>query len=329
MLPSAMQSPFATWLDAREPVLLDGGLGTELERRGHTQLGKLWSAALVRTNPAAIREVHRDYLNAGAQVISTATFQAALPVIRHTGLHRAEAEDLLRDAVALASRERDRFHHHHPDKPRPLVAASVGPFGAALCNGSEYTGRYEVSEKQLVAFHVERLRLFAESEADVIACETIPSLLEARVLLQLLTALPLRPFWLSLTCRDARHLADGSPLTEILQATRDVPNLCAIGVNCVGPRLLPRVIATLREHTVLPVLAYPNASNAWHLETRQAVDETPPAAFAQASQTWLAAGAQIIGGCCRTTPAHIAAMRDAMLTTPPSHGRWSSAFRRC
>jgi len=311
-----MQSPFAPWLDAGEPVLLDGGLGTELERRGHTQLGRLWSAALVRTNPAAIREVHRDYLNAGAQVISTATFQAAMPVIRHTGLHRAEAEDLLRDAIALATRERDRFHHHHADKPRPLVAASVGPFGAALCNGAEYTGRYEVSEKQLVAFHVERLRLFAESEADVIACETIPSLLEARVLLQLLAALPHRAAWLSLTCRDARHLADGSPLSEVLQAAQDMPNLCAIGVNCVGPRLLPRVIDTLRDHTALPVLAYPNASNAWHLETRQAVDETPPDAFGLAARSWLQAGARIIGGCCRTTPVHIAAMRQAMAPAP-------------
>ena len=316
MLPGAMQSPFAPWLDAGVPVLLDGGLGTELERRGHTQLGKLWSAALVRTNPAAIREVHRDYLSAGAQVISTATFQAALPVLRSTGLHRAEAEDLLRDAVALATRERDRFHHHHADKLRPLVAASVGPFGAALCNGAEYTGRYEVSEKQLVAFHVERLRLFAESEADIIACETIPSLLEAKVLLKLLAALPAQPAWLSLTCRDARHLSDGSPLSEVLHAAQDVPNLCAIGVNCVGPRLLPRVISTLSDHITLPLLAYPNASNAWHLETRQAVDETPPDAFGLAAKSWLQAGARIIGGCCRTTPAHIIALRQAMASAP-------------
>lgn len=269
----------------------------------------------MRTNPAAIREVHRDYLNAGAHIISTATFQAALPVLRGTGLHRAEAEDFLRDAVALATRERDRFHHRHPEIIRPLVAASVGPYGASLCNGSEYTGRYEVTEKQLIAFHVERLRLFAESDADIIACETIPSLVEAKVLLNLVAALPYRAAWLSLTCRDVRHLADGSPLSEVLAVAQDVPNLCAVGINCVAPRLVLQTLDTLARHTELPIVVYPNASNAWDLHTRQPVDETPPEAFATAAQNWLGNGAQIIGGCCRTTPAHIAAMREMMTSS--------------
>lgn len=312
-----MSNPFAHWLDAGDPVLLDGGLGTELERRGHTQLGKLWSAALVRTNPAAIREIHREYMDAGAKIITTATYQAALPTLRSIGLHRAEAEDFLRDAVALATRERDRFVHRHAGHYRPLVAASVGPYGASLANGAEYTGDYDVSDRQLVSFHVERLRILAETEADVIACETIPSLREARVLLQLLQALPHRWAWMSLICRDATHLADGSSLCEVLKLTQDVPNLCAVGINCIAPRYGERSIEILQRNATAPVLVYPNASNDWSPSARRAPEAADPESFAQEARKWLRAGAQIIGGCCRTTPAHIRAL-GSILNHPRS-----------
>ena len=303
-----MSNPFAHWLDAGDPVLLDGGLGTELERRGHRQLGRLWSAALVRTNPTAIREVHREYMEAGAKIITTATFQAAVPTLRSTGLHRAEAEEFLRDAVALATRERDRFVRRHPGHYRPLVAASIGPYGASLCNGAEYTGAYDITDKQLISFHVERMRVLGESEADMIACETIPSLPEARILLQLLQALPSRWAWLSLMCRDESHLADGSSLCEVLKRAQDVPNLCAIGINCIAPRIAVRTIDTLQRYATAPILVYPNASNAWDSATHQPEDEAVPEAFAREAQTWVQAGAQIIGGCCRTTPAHVQAL---------------------
>jgi len=305
-----MSNPFAPWLDAGLPVFLDGGLGTELERRGHTPLGKLWSSALVRTNDHAIREVHRDYLDAGANVITTATFQAAVPTLRSAGLHRAEAEELLRDAVAIAARERDRFIHRHFGIRRPLVAASVGPYGASLCNGAEYTGDYEITPKQLISHHVERLRILAETEADVIAFETIPSLAEALVLLELLQALPHRWAWMSFTCRDATHLADGNDLREVLMAAQDVPNLCAIGVNCIAPTLALAVIEHFNHYATTPIMAYPNASNEWDHTTRQPLDETTPEDLAAQSLAWRQAGAHIIGGCCRTTPSHIRAMAD-------------------
>ncbi len=311
-----MSTPFAHWLETGESVLLDGGLGTELERRGHTQLGRLWSAALVRTNPNAIREVHRDYMEAGSKIITTATFQAALPTLRSTGLHRAEAEEFLRDAVALATRERDRFVHRHPGHYRPLVAASIGPYGAALCNGTEYTGAYEISDKQLVSFHVERLRVLAATEIDLFAFETIPSLLEARVLLSLLEAIPQRWAWLSFTCRDATHLADGNLLSEALEAAQDVPNLCAIGINCVPPQQVLKTIDTLQRHTNLPIIVYPNASNVWDTVRRVPLDEVSPEAFAESASQWPQGGAQIIGGCCRTTPEHVSALNRMLARQP-------------
>ena len=303
-----MSSPFAPWLDSGEPVLLDGGLGTELERRGFRRLGMLWSAALVRTNEHAIRDVHHDYLEAGADVISTATFQASIPTLRSTGLHRAEAEEFLRDAIAIAALERDLYMRRHPGARRPLVAASVGPFGASLQNGAEYTGDYEVSSRQLVSYHVERLRVLSETDADFIACETIPSLPEALVLMELLAALPFAPAWISFTCRDATHLADGNELREALIAAQDVPNLCAIGVNCIGPELAMPVLETLLQYASAPIIVYPNACNSWDFTTRQSSGMVGPEALAEQSRHWVRAGAQIVGGCCSTTPDHIRAL---------------------
>ena len=308
-----MNSPLSPWLEQGSPLLLDGGLGTELERHGHTQLGKLWSSALVRTNPAAIREVHREYLHAGAACITSATFQASLPTLRSAGLHQAEAEDLLRDAVALASRERDRFFHHHPQALRPLVAASIGPFGASLCNGAEYTGDYRLTQRELRAFHADRWTVLCDSEADLIAFETIPSMDEARALLSLLATQPKRSAWISFTCRDTRHLTDGTPLKEVIEATNDAANLCAVGVNCIAPRNASRITENLAAISNKPIIVYPNASNDWDLTSRTAHDETSPEDFARAATQWLKAGAYVIGGCCRTTPAHIAAIRAALM----------------
>ena len=307
-----MNSPFAPWLDQGSVLLLDGGLGTELERRGHTQLGKLWSSALVRTNPAAIREVHHDYLEAGADCITTATFQASMPTLKSVGLHPAEAEELLRDAVALAVRERDRFLYRHPERLRPLVAASIGPYGAALCNGAEYTGNYHLSQREFRAFHADRWRVLCDSDADVIALETIPTWQEARALLSLLSASPSRQAWISFTCRDARHITDGTPLAEVLKATNEVPNLCAVGVNCIAPRLAQGISDKLAALSSKPVIVYPNASNAWDLKSRVPHDEASPETYARAAAQWHQAGASIIGGCCGTTPKHLAAVRDAM-----------------
>jgi homocysteine S-methyltransferase len=216
----------------------------------------------------------------------------------------------LRDAVAIAALERDRFVHRHPGVRRPLIAASVGPFGASLQNGAEYTGDYDVTPKQLISHHVERLRVLSETDADFIACETIPSLPEARVLLDLLTALPHAPAWISFTCRDATHLADGNDLREVLIAAQDVPNLCAIGVNCIAPQLALPLMDTLLHYASAPIIVYPNASNAWDITTRETIDITLPQAFAEQARLWRKQGAQIFGGCCCTTPDHIRAMAN-------------------
>lgn len=319
-----MDNPFAPWLRDERIVILDGGLGTELERRGHRDLGRLWSSALVDSNPDAVREVHRDYLEAGADVIATATFQAAVPTLLECGYSRSAGERLLRHAVALAVGERDAFvkrftgadgGNRRPVGRRagmPLVAASIGPFGTHLADGSEYTGGYDLSVDQIIDFQRDRWQVLADTDADLIACETVPSIADVMALSSLLRETPDRWAWISVVCRDADHLADGTPLEQALECLRDAPNLAAVGVNCIPPNLAVAAIETLRSLTSLPIAVYPNASNAWDMETRRPVDQLSAAEFAKAARTWKSCGAQIIGGCCRTTPEYVRAIRAVL-----------------
>lgn len=300
-----MKNPFASWLDAGRTVVLDGGLGTELERRGYRDLDRLWSSALVEVDPAALREVHRDFLLAGSDVIATATYQAAVPTLIECGHERGSAMRVLRDAVRLAVEERDAH------APSALVAASIGPFGAHLADGSEYTGAYRLSDDELHAFQSARWHLLAESDADLLACETMPSLADVRACVRLMKETPERWAWISLMCRDAGHLVDGTALTEVLALLDDVPNLAAVGANCVPPCLVPALMDAFRAATPLPLMIYPNASNAWKMEMGRPLDELSPAEFAAQSVAWRSHGAQIIGGCCKTTPSHVQALKAA------------------
>ena len=294
-----MDNPFAPWLNAGRTVILDGGLGTELERRGHQNLGRLWSSALVETNPSALREVHRDFLTAGADVIATATYQASMPTLIECGHDRQSAAQVLRAAVQLVIEERDAH------ASTALVAASIGPFGAHLADGSEYTGGYNVTADDLYQFQSERWHILADSAADIFACETMPSMADVQAIVRLLHETPDRWAWISLMCRDANHLADGTSLSDVFAILNDIPNLAAIGANCIPPRLAPAIMDTFRASTSLPLMVYPNASNAWDMKMGQKLDDLSPTEFAAESTTWNSHGAQIIGGCCQTTPEHV------------------------
>lgn len=311
MRSNRMSNPFARWLDADRTVILDGGLGTELERRGHRNLGRLWSSALVTTNPDALREVHRDFLLAGADVIATATYQASVPTLLECGYDRSGAVHTLRDAVSLAIDERNA---HAPDA---LVAASIGPFGAHLADGSEYTGAYTLTEDELYAFQIERWQIFADSPADILACETIPSLSDVRAFARLLRETPGRWAWISLMCRDTHHLADGTPLAEVFAVLNDIPNLAAIGANCIPPNLAPAIMDTFRSATTRPLMVYPNASNAWKMEMGKPIDELNAEQFAAESPAWQQHGAQLIGGCCKTTPEHVRELKRRLSEVVP------------
>jgi homocysteine S-methyltransferase len=311
----ATRDPLAALLDEQGVVVLDGGLATELETRGHDLSDALWSARLLLDAPEAIREVHAAYLEAGADCVVSGSYQATVEGFRQRGVGREEARKLLSSSVELARQARDTFFRDAPPgRRRPLVAASVGPYGAARADGSEYVGRYDLDEAGLLDFHRERFALLAASGADLLACETLPSRAEARVLLRLLDETPGARAWFSFTARDAAHLSDGTPVAEMVRELGH-ERVVAIGVNCVPPVLVPGLLAELGRAGARSLVAYPNSGERWNASARGWEGAPQGSRPDEACAAWRDAGAVFLGGCCRVGPAAIARMRHRLLET--------------
>jgi len=292
---------------------MDGGLATQLEKQGCDIGNTLWSASLLMTDTQPIVDASRAYLDAGAEIIATASYQASCEGFARMGISADEANSLMLLSVDLAKRAREEFLADNPYSDRmSLVAASVGPYGAAQHDGSEYTGCYNVSADALRLFHSDRLKLFDNSDADVLALETIPSITEAEVLATLLRDCN-TPAWVSFSCRDAQHISDGTKIERVASLYHDHPTVLAFGVNCTSPQHITALVRRIRQ--ALPstaVVAYPNSGETYDVADNTWSGTVTPVDYATAASEWVAAGAKLIGGCCRTGPAHIRAMATAI-----------------
>jgi homocysteine S-methyltransferase len=301
-------NPIAERLNSQPVIVLDGALATELERRGADLRDPLWSARCLIESPDIIRAVHMDYFKAGADVATTATYQATFEGFGRRGIDRARAERLMRDAVALATAARDEFWadpSNRRSRSRPLVAASVGPYGAMLADGSEYRGRYAVSDRELAEFHRPRLEVLAGTGADLIACETLPCLREAAVLARLLEDLPSVDAWISFSCMDGKHNSQGEEIADCAAALRGHDRLSALGVNCTSPGHITELLSRMQAKADKPLLAYPNSGEAYDAVTKQWSGGANRPGLSEQVRNWYRAGARLIGGCCRSTPGDI------------------------
>jgi len=289
-----------TGLLDRGPLVLDGGLATELERRGHDLGDDLWSARLLRDDPAAVVDAHLGFLRAGAEVSTTASYQASTTGFAAVGIDAAGTRSLLHRSVELARQAGDRYAAE--SGRRSLVAASVGPYGAVLADGSEYSGDYGLDVQALREFHRPRLEWLAEARPDVLACETVPSLTEVEALLAEVADLGL-PVWLSLTV-DGDRTRMGEPAGEAFAMARDVDVVVAVGVNCCAPTGLASLLADAVRLSGRPAVAYPNSGEIWDGPARRWVGR-PGFAPGEAAR-WVEAGARLVGGCCRVGPDDIA-----------------------
>jgi len=312
-----LTSPIEPILRARGVVVLDGGLATELERRGHNLDHPLWSARVLQSQPETIRDIHLSYLEAGADCLITSSYQASLPGLTAEGLTALEAKAVLERSVNLAVDARSEFLDGRNDESaasRPLVAASIGPYGAYLSDGSEYRGDYGVSRGDLRKFHEARWAILSESGADLLACETIPSFTEAQVLLELLQERPGTFAWVSFSCRNDETICDGTPIAECAQLLGESEQIVAIGVNCTAPRHIGSLIQHIRIAAPnRPVGVYPNAGQIYDAGSRSWTGVAEPVDFGDLAVEWARQGAQLIGGCCGTGPEHIAAVRAALV----------------
>lgn len=293
-------------------VILDGALATELEVRGADLNHALWSAKLLKENPALIKEVHIDYLKSGANIIATASYQASFIGFEKQGYTKEEAIHYLQLSVDLAIEARNEFlaSQNGASLLSPLVAASLGPFGAALADGSEYTGYQNVSIEQLMEFHQERLALIQQTEADIIAFETIPSLDEAIAIKNLLAEQPSKKAWVSFSCKDEKHLCSGELFEDAVKVLNDSKEIVGIGVNCTPPQYIESLIKIAQPITDKIIMVYPNKGETYNPVTK--VWEPLNGCsnhFITDAKLWLAAGAKAIGGCCRTGPLEIQQLR--------------------
>jgi homocysteine S-methyltransferase len=283
-------------------LIADGGLATELEARGHDLSDGLWSARLLVEAPREVTAVHTAFFRAGAMIATTASYQASFDGFADSGIGRDDTVRLLRRSVELAKTARDEV-----GVAGRRVAASVGPYGAAGADGSEYRGRYGLGVAQLEDWHRPRLEVLADAGADVLALETIPDVDEAEALVNLVQSLGV-PAWLSYTIDGTRTRA-GQPLADAFAVAVGIPEIVAVGVNCCAPDDVLPAIGQARE-TGKPVIVYPNSGERWDSARRAWVG--PSRFSARLAVQWAAVGARVIGGCCRVRPADIAELAAAL-----------------
>ena len=301
-------NPVNSILDDYPVLVLDGALATELERRGCDLKDALWSAKILLEQPEIIKGVHLDYFKAGADCAITASYQATLEGFARRGLSVSEAIALIQKSVRLAMEARDEFWadgSNRADRPKPFVAGSVGPYGAFLADGSEYRGIYGLTEKELMDFHRPRMKALIEAGAELLACETIPCLIEAQAIAKLLKEFPSITAWISFTARDGQHISEGQVFSDCVKELEDYPQIRGVGINCTSPKYIPDLIREAKKVTAKPVLVYPNSGETYDAAKNDWNGDPVLHSFGEEARGWYAAGARLIGGCCRTTPEDI------------------------
>ena len=295
-------------LNNQRIAIIDGAMATELEARSCDLNDDLWSARVLLEQPELIRAVHLDYFNAGADIAITASYQATVDGFAKRGLSREQALSLMKKSVQLAQEARDEFwakEENRVGRVRPLIAGSVGPYGAYLADGSEYRGDYNLSEDELIAFHRPRIEALIASGADLLACETIPCGIEARALIRLLAEFPNTVAWFTFTAKDGELISNGERIADIAAFLDKQAQAAAIGINCTSPLHIPSLVREIKKNSSKPIIVYPNSGEYYSAVTNTWHGETSSDKFGLQSKEWFENGATLIGGCCRTTPGHI------------------------
>ena len=289
--------------------IIDGGLATELVRHGQgfIDTDPLWSARLLMTDPSAIRDAHSGFLEAGANVIITASYQASVEgFVKHAGVTKDKAEQLIRESVTVAKEAREKFMSEKQIKAddRPLVAGSVGPYGACLHDGSEYTGSYvdSMTKEELINWHRTRVKLLVESDVDLLAVESLPAKKEAEAIIDLLKEFPSARAWVCFTCKDHHHTSHGEPFQEAVLATLSSDQIFGVGCNCTAPNLVESLLNDIKGVIgIKSIVVYPNSGEIWTNEKKWQSNDEMRRIHTYVPE-WLRLGANWVGGCCRTTP---------------------------
>ena len=301
-----INNPMTELLKHKKYIIIDGALASELQRRGCDLNDSLWSAKVLIEQPQLIEQVHYDYFKAGADCAITASYQATPRGFAQKGMDNTQSIALIKKSVELAQQAKQRYLAEIPQHKPLLIAGSVGPYGAYLANGSEYTGDYQLSESEFIDFHRIRMQALIEAEVDLLACETMPCFAEIKALSKLLQQFPHMTCWFSMTLKDAKHISDGTPLSIVVEYLNQVDQVIAIGVNCIALDKVTSALTTLQQLTAKPLIVYPNSGEQYDPSTKQwHKNHQHNCTFTNQVATWTKLGAKLIGGCCQTTPSDI------------------------
>ena len=294
-------------LDTNGIMVIDGSMATALENMGADLNNSLWTAHALATKPELVRQVHTNYFRAGADCGITCSYQATIPGLMNKGYSRAEAEELIRRAVKVFLEAREQWWAEEGEaagRQYPLCLAGVGPYGAYLADGSEYTGSYSVSDQTLYDFHARRLELLLEAGADMLLIETQPSLHEAMLAARIAEDLG-ADYWVSFSCRDRLHNGRGEPVRECAGELSALPHLKMIGVNCTKPEYIVSLISEMKAATTLPIAVYPNSGEVYDPVTKTWSGTDGSLSFEEYALSYMKAGASAVGGCCTTVEKQI------------------------
>lgn len=306
-------NPVEKFLKGNKLMILDGALATELERRGCDINDSLWSAKILAKNPEVIKDVHYDYFASGADCAITASYQATIKGFVENGYSEDEARRLISKSVEIAKEARDEFwkdEKNRENRSYPIVAASVGPYGAYLADGSEYRGNYNISDDELKNFHKERIELLIKAGADILACETIPCLQEAKAIVEVVKEFEGVYCWISFSCKSETEISDGTLISTCIKELEALPQVAAVGINCTAPNYVSSLIKEIKEVSKKAIVAYPNSGEEYNANTKDWHGKTSDKCFCESCKSWYEDGARLIGGCCRTTPEDIKSIAD-------------------
>jgi homocysteine S-methyltransferase len=279
-----------------EVTLLDGGFSTALEELGNTLNTTLWSGELLKSHPDQVRAAHQLFVDAGAQLLISSSYQITYPGCIAHGWSKEEV-----DAAIIASTELARF-------PGVKVAASIGPYGAYLADGSEYRGNYGLSKDELKDFHRDRLRALIATKPDLLAVETIPELTEAQAIIELIDEIdPAMPFWVSFSCKSESELSSGEKFADAVTLVNSAKSVVAVGINCTKPSSIEPLLKSAKS--VIPYVVYPNSGREWDSINKEWLGPVASSFEPSDIQAWKSLGATIIGGCCGVSPRDIAELR--------------------
>lgn len=294
-------------------IVKDGGLATEIEKMGYSLRDVLWSSKMLVENPGIIKKVHESYLEAGADLLITSSYQASIPGFIKGGFGEADARRYIRLSAALAAGARDEFWDSCADKrtrPRPLVAGSVGCYGAYLANGAEYRGDYRLSGKEYRDFHGPRIEELLGAGCDMIAFETVPLLEEAVEMALLMKDFPGVPSMLCFSARDGIHISSGEDFSDCVREIGSIGSVTSIGINCSDPLIIEGLVRTAVSAAYGPVAVYPNSGEYYDIGCMCWRGEETKKNYRELALKWYGSGARIIGGCCRTGPDEIRAVAE-------------------